>query len=226
MDGESYAAVVFGAQKMISFILEIIFLSSSLTTIDFWSVLFVTTMYHSIRNMGYMEDVLEWFKVRYVDSAMHRMLESCCTCMDYRMWTSSQKKHEIEGIKKGSASNDLRIMFLINFQGEIVQMITPFILILALLVDIMFVNLFGGQGTFTIGLTRTHRAYALLVYVVTFGTKVVFYLISRAVLKYKHNAFTEQLAHLKSIDSSFMDEAHKHDLDTKIQYVAIRLQIT
>jgi len=109
----------------------------------------------------------------------------------------SQGNGNGDGDGKDKSFNNLRIMFLIKTQGEIVQMITPVILILALLIDILFVNLFSGQGTFTIGLTRTERAYALLVYVVTFGTKVIFYMISRSVLKYKRNCFTEQLTALK-----------------------------
>ena len=227
MDGESYAAITFGAQLMISFILEILFISSSLTTIDFWSVLLVTTIYHSVRNMGYMEDVLEWFKIRYTDSTLHQIMESIYTCMDYRMWASTQAKHESKvsqgnGDGKDKSFNNLRIMFLIKTQGEIVQMITPVILILALLIDILFVNLFSGQGTFT----RTERAYALLVYVVTFGTKVIFYMISRSVLKYKRNCFTEQLTALKCIDSSGLEGLHKHDHESKIEFVSMRLQIT
>lgn len=73
----------------------------------------MTTSYYSIRNMGYFEDMLEWVKNWLL---LHRAIEACSTCMDYRMWKLTEKKHKAESKKKGSSSNDLRIMFLIKTQ--------------------------------------------------------------------------------------------------------------
>lgn len=227
--GHYYAALMFGAQLFLSFLLEIIYVTSSLWDSGFWAFLLLTSLYHSLRNMGYVEDILEWFRIRYQDSLIYNAFETCYYILDYRMWTSGHASNVPENSTTSTrlvtARDDIRIMFLIKTQGDLLEMGTPLMLLAALLVDVLFVDYLGGTGTFTIGFTRTARAHAFLIYIVTFSAKVVTYILSATVLQYKRRVLTQQLMQMKSIETSHYNDSQLREYKSKLRYVTVRVQI-
>ena len=197
--GNNYAAMMFGVQMYVNFSLDILFVSSDLLYSDFWIVLLWTSGYHVFRNTGKVEDISEWFRIRYGSTCMHSLAHWCCTCGadDVEIL---KEKHRREAIlnRQQKAEEDSK-MLMMKTQGELLQLLTPCVLMLMVIVDVVFVEAGLGNGSITVGMSRSRRPYAIGVFFLTFIFKYGGVVLSREMLLSKRRNLTEQIKQHKNI---------------------------
>jgi len=217
---EHAAAAMFCVQLLINFLLDFIFINSESNSYEFWVLLFITTVAHAIKNLGWVEDISEWIrlKARY-SKTVRQIIEKVSNLMYEFGFVKIKPSWTALGMQKISTFESF--IFLCKVQGEIVQMITPIIVILALVIDMLFTTYIGGRGSISYGMVNKDRWSALFVYAITFSLKVAAFMITRGILECKSHRLTRILEALQDGDSKKSGE----ELLAEIEYAKSRLRI-
>lgn len=143
ISGYAYSTVMFGIQVYITFALEFVFLSSSLTALGFWGVLFWTNSYYLFRNTGGVEDVEEWFKIRYEDTWMAKYISYAtkCSIHDIKITPDPDEDNGTGALvqTKEERAEERNRVYILKTQSELIQIVSPFVMVVAVAVDVAFV---------------------------------------------------------------------------------------
>jgi len=218
-----FAAYVFTVHVSFNFGLEFVFINANVTSSDFWGVLLVTALFYAVRNTGYFEDIVEWFNIRYSENPIRRALVSMYGLLQEQMWQVHKEKAErpVREIKDA----EMRIMFILKTQSEITMLLSPFVIIVAVLIDMVFVNFFDGVGTVTYSLSSADRNMTLLVFLIISFVKTLVYVFSRSVLNWKRNRLIRQLLELESVSVEVMSPLQLERHTSVVEYVTTRIDI-